>query len=143
LSRKESGNPYEHQQKNWNFWPDAIRKATRILVKNEDRFRVCSNFDKIHQLVQDLLSDVKFIGPMYYYDVAVRIGAFLRCLPNKVYLHAGTLEGAKRLGYQQKTVLRMSQLPEPLQGFFAWEIEDMLCHLAKVARQQNQITTPT
>ena len=30
-SKKENGHPYGHQQRNWNFWPDAIPKATKIL----------------------------------------------------------------------------------------------------------------
>jgi hypothetical protein len=96
-SRKEDGLPYGHQQKNLNFWPDAVQTATKILVAALAKFQACSDFDEIHELVKELLSDVKFIGPMYHYDVAVRIGAFLDHMPKKVYLHAGALEGAKRL----------------------------------------------
>jgi hypothetical protein len=32
LSRKLNGHPYQHQLKNWNFWPEAIPKAIGKLV---------------------------------------------------------------------------------------------------------------
>src|SRR5262249_47415304 len=56
-SKKENGHPYEHQQKNWNFWPDAIEAAIRILSDAEPRFRKCADFDAIHNLVRELLED--------------------------------------------------------------------------------------
>jgi hypothetical protein len=31
-SRKENGKPYEHQGKNWNFWPDAIQRRRKLQV---------------------------------------------------------------------------------------------------------------
>lgn len=144
-SRKENGHPYEHQQKNWNFWPDAIEAAIAILSDAEPRFRKCADFDAIHDLVQELLEDARpsthGLGPLYFYDVAFRIGACRgdAFLPTKVYLHAGTLEGARRVmpGERLKVgdVLEVSELPETLQQLDPWAIEDFLCYYAKRCRQ--------
>jgi hypothetical protein len=58
-SRKENGHPYGHQQRNWNFWPDAIPKAKKILLEAHDKIEACTDFDEIHDLIKALLSDVK------------------------------------------------------------------------------------
>ncbi len=144
-SRKENGHPYEHQQKNWNFWPDAIRAAMAILPEAEARFRKCADFDAIHGLVRELLEDARpdtdGLGALYYYDVAFRIAACRgdAYLPKKVYLHAGTLEGAKRVlpGRSLKAgdVLDVSEFPEALQKLQPWAVEDFLCYYAKRCRQ--------
>jgi hypothetical protein len=144
-SRKENRHPYEHQQKNWNFWPDAIRAAMAILPEAEARFRKCADFDAIHDLVRQLLEDARpdteGLGPLYYYDVAVRIGACRGAayLPKRVYLHAGTLEGARKVlrGRKLKVgdVLNVSAFPQALRKFRAWEVEDFLCYYAKRCRQ--------
>jgi hypothetical protein len=144
-SKKENDRPYEHQQKNWNFWPDAIRAAMVILPEAEPRFRKCADFDAIHDLVRDLLEDPRpdtdGLGPLYFYDVAFRIGACRgnAYLPTKVYLHAGTLEGAKRIlpGKRLKVgdVLEVSEFPEALQKLQPWAVEGFLCYYAKRCRQ--------
>lgn len=144
-SRKENGHPYEHQQKNWNFWPDAINAAVAILTDAEGRFRRCADFDAIHDLVIELLEDARpdthGLGVLYYYDVAFRIGACRgdAYLPKKLYLHAGTLEGAKRVmpnaDLKAGDVLEMSELPEALQKLKPWAAEDFLCYYAKRCRQ--------
>jgi hypothetical protein len=144
-SRKENGHPYEHQQKNWNFWPDAIRAAMAILPEAEARFYKCADFDAIHDLVRELLEDARpdtdGLGALYFYDVAFRIAA---CrgdgyLPKRVYLHAGTPEGAKKVfpGRSLKTgdVLDVYEFPEPLQKLQPWAVEDCLCYYAKRCRQ--------
>ena len=68
------------------------------------------------------------LGELYVYDTALRIGAKLNLLPNKVYLHAGTRSGAEALGFDGKaTVLNVSDLPRELQKLEPHEIEDVLC----------------
>jgi hypothetical protein len=57
-SKKENGHPYGYQRKNWNMWPDAIPKATKILLNAHDNIQACSDFDGIHDLVRTLLSEV-------------------------------------------------------------------------------------
>lgn len=143
-SRKENGHSYGHQQRIWNVWPEAIEAAIRILLDAEARFRKCADFDAIHELVKELLEDARpathGLGVLYFYDVAFRIGACRSdaFLPKKVYLHAGTLKGAKHL-LPTKTlkagdVLDVSELPEALHNLKPWAVEDFLCYYAKRCR---------
>ncbi len=131
-SRKENGHPYGHQQRNWNFWPDAIPKATKILLDAHDKIEACSDLDEIHDLIKALLSDVKGLKELYCYDVAERIGAYRDCLPEKVYLHAGPLKAAKRLNLDwKKGYLEIWELPECLRTYQPCVIEDILCHYSR------------
>ncbi len=142
-SIQENGRYYPHQRRNLG-WHRAIPSAVRILVNNCEHFRTCSDFDEVYELLKELLSRVKGLGPLYYYDVSVRIGAFLaqkygleEFLPDKVYLHAGPLAAAKWLEYQnllkgkpKNGVLKMAALPDELQEFEPYHAETILCHLA-------------
>ncbi|MEO0269567.1 MAG: hypothetical protein ABIN73_07505 [candidate division WOR-3 bacterium] len=49
--------------------------------------------------------------------------------PDKVYLHAGTKEGAKNLGLNTKgkKALQINELPKELKDLSPIEIEDILC----------------
>lgn len=69
------------------------------------------------------------IGPLAVYDIAERLGRFLRLEPTRVYLHAGPTLGAKALGIdvRGKEWLEMSELPEPMRVLKADEAEDFLC----------------
>jgi hypothetical protein len=140
-SKDKDGVPYPHQGKNWNFWPDAIPEATRILSSAERDFQGCHTFEQIHRLVKDLTRRITGLGKLYCYDVAFRIGAFRGdgYLPQRVYLHAGTRQGAKWLGLPWKRdYLEMSDLPEALRQRPAWEVENILCHHAKLCKLRNR-----
>jgi hypothetical protein len=138
-SRDEEGLPYPHQAKNWNFWPDSIPKAMRVLQRAEDRFQTCEDFDAIHELVKELVADIPGLRTLYCYDVAFRIGVFLGHFPERLFLHSGTREGAKRLGLPwQRDYLQMSELPGSLRQRQPWEVENILCHHAKRCRRQDR-----
>jgi hypothetical protein len=76
----------------------------------------------------DVVSDINGLAELYAYDTAARIGAKLGLAPRQVYLHRGTREGAKNLGFEssRKTIAR-SELPVELRGLAADEIENLLC----------------
>ncbi len=62
------------------------------------------------------------------YDTAHRIGRYLGVEPNRVYLHAGTMEGAKALGFKgNRSFLMRRQLPKEFRTPKPYEIEDCLC----------------
>lgn len=49
-------------------------------------------------------------------------------MPERVYLHAGTKEGAKALSLHPKgKALAMDALPEAFRVLEPWEAEDVLC----------------
>jgi hypothetical protein len=144
-SKREDGRYYPHQRRNVG-WRDAIPKATKTLVSASDHFRACRDFEEIKQLIKDLLADTTGVGPVYYYDVAVRIAAYLKKLPKKVHLHAGVLEGAKLLeedeelpeGATKKGFLEVDELPNYLKEFEPHEVETLLCNYANHRRWQSR-----
>lgn len=138
-SKDEDGNPYSHQRKQWNFaeWRESLKKAMKVLPDAEKQFRACESFEEIHSLVWQLVAGFKGLKRMYCYDVAFRIGANLKLLPeDKVYLHANPLKAAEMIVGREATkkgYLDMSELPELLQEYPAWQVEDILCEFNKVA----------
>lgn len=88
----------------------------------------CRDFDALYAVVADVARHVMMIGPLTIYDIAQRIGRFLKIEPTQVYLHAGTRDGAHALGLGRgRDVLEMSELPAELQCLAAAQVEDLLC----------------
>jgi hypothetical protein len=109
--------------------PKRVLKQTKhILLSNIEIIQNVTDFDDLHHRIYKLLGNLRGIGNLYIYDTSLRIGAKLGFEPIKVYLHAGTLEGAKRLGLNtKKGYLSLKSLPSDLGKFKPREIEDCLC----------------
>lgn len=129
----ERGKRYRHQNK---VWKTAIPEAQYRLLNAADKLQECKSFHELWLLLYVLLKPangpakpVKGLGHLYIYDTALRLGSYLGFAPEKVYLHAGTLEGAKKFGFisGSKTWLELDELPEDLQKITANEVEDVLC----------------
>jgi hypothetical protein len=88
--------------------------------------------------VKKTVSRIPDLGELYYYDTALHIGAKLGLMPVKVYLHAGTKDGARRLklSCRNKTI-DFDQLPIELRCLAPYEIEDFLCIFKKGFPQVN------
>ena len=85
----------------------------------------CGEFDAVHAIVKKIADSIKWLGPLYTYDCALALGAKLGIMPDKVYLHAGTRQGAQALGLlATETYL---PVPEKLKSLKPHEIEDFLC----------------
>ena len=86
------------------------------------------SFDELHDVIAAAIGDIDMIGPLTLYDIAHRIGAFLRLTPTTVYLHRGTRDGARVLGLGRgKKTLSMDDLPAEFRRLAPHEIEDCLC----------------
>lgn len=84
----------------------------------------------LHSRIEEILSNPKIVGlgELYFYDTALRIGAYLNLHPEKVYLHRGTRIGAKKLGFDwKKESLDPAIFPEPLKPLKPLEIDYFLC----------------
>jgi hypothetical protein len=82
--------------------------------------------------LQDVLAragdSIHGIGPLTVYDTATRIGAYLRLHPDRVFLHAGTRDGAKALGVSRgRTSVPISDLPAAFHQLTPAQAEDCLC----------------
>jgi hypothetical protein len=69
------------------------------------------------------------IAEMTVYDVAERIGRYLRWAPDRVYMHAGVRMGAEALGIttKRKAWLMPEELPRDLRALPMDAAEDFLC----------------
>jgi len=120
------GRKHRHQ---WHLTNEALNRATRALLSRRGEFERCKkDFDDLLTLVEAATLHVKGVNEMYWYDTALRIGAFLGTAPERVYLHRGTREGAVALGFEgTRTSLAMSDLPSAFASLTAREAEDCLC----------------
>ena len=125
LAINSKGKRYGHQRRLKN---EALEKARNAILAESKALEKCRSFDELFQLIDSRSRPIKGIGELYIYDTTLRIGAKLNLLPEKVYLHAGTREGAKALGLDEKSkAIDISLLPKELQYLEPHEIEDVLC----------------
>lgn len=103
----------------------CLRQAEKSLLAAESKLRASSNFNELHQQVSIAIKGGG-IGALTIYDVAHRIGAYLKLYPNLVYLHAGTAEGARHIGVRDQAVAK-NALPKEFRTLSPAEIEDCLC----------------
>jgi len=123
LARLPSGKRHSHQS---SIPAVALEECKERLLKTD--LKQCQTFAELHDTVREVIGDIRGIGPLTIYDTALRIGAYLGLEPGKVYLHAGTREGAKSLGFgPRRRYLQLSELPEPFHNLKPREVEDCLC----------------
>ena len=134
-AQDEDGRCFDHQRR---IIQPARRSAEIILATAMNRLRRCTTFHALHIALSELLLPVPGLGPLYVYDTAVRLGAYLHLSPKYVYLHAGTLIGAKALGLEvHQPYLQKQDLPDALRSLTADEIESFLCiYAADLTRLQ-------
>lgn len=125
LARDDRGKRYRHQTR---ISRASLADGHRHLVDRLSAIRSIEDFDALLRLVGDVASAVHGLSELWTYDTALRIGAFLNVLPERIYLHAGTRIGASRLGFDPRAgAIEVSALPEPLRGCPPHEVEDILC----------------
>lgn len=124
LAENERGRRYRHQCRISRV---RLEEAARLLSKALAAIRRARNFYDLFQIVEACVGDVPGIGELYVYDTSFRIGSKLGLLPQEVYLHTSTRQGAPALGLDGPRWLEVNELPVDLRTLPAYEIEDMLC----------------
>jgi hypothetical protein len=105
-------------------------KLAKALKDRYAALKRATTFEHIYDEV--FATEVWGIGPMMFYNVSERIGAWLEIYPEHyVYLHAGPLQGFRRLTgskgrLSMNRVTRLS-LPPVLAALSVHDIEDLLC----------------
>lgn len=116
--------------------PHQRRLPIAVLLRGEqelqplaDRMEAATCFNDLHGIVAGALAEVHGIGALTDYDIATRIGAFLRLAPTMVYLHAGTALGARAFGVRSRPGVPVERglFPSPLCDLPAADIENLLC----------------
>jgi hypothetical protein len=78
-----------------------MKEFGEILLQIEREFIDIRDFDNLYDKI--FSNKLVGIGALTVYDTATRIGAYLKFIPDKIYLHAGTLLGAENLLGKNKT----------------------------------------
>jgi hypothetical protein len=125
LALNSVNHKHAHQ---WRI-PRATLKAWRTeLSRRASSLQSCNDFEELMQIARKVGKSIWGIGELTVYDTVHRIGAYLRKAPSKVYLHAGTREGAKAIGINgSRTFILPDEMPRPFRRLKAYEIEDCLC----------------
>lgn len=125
IAQGPGGKRFIHQ---WRIKEYALKESQNRLLRSIKQLQSVSTFEELHQAVESIISDIKGIGNLTAYDTALRIGANLGLEPDRVYLHAGTLDGAKRLGIvSSEKSISIQVIPNELRRLKPREIEDALC----------------
>jgi hypothetical protein len=138
-SRRPNGKMHPHQTK--------VRAVAREAfgLKIMSYRREIQRMQTFHE-VWSLLDTIKpwGIGDLTCYDVAERLGRYLGLGPERVYLHAGPLVGARALGIdiRGRRWLEMKDLPIQMRELTADSAEDFLCVFRrKLERFRNHTVT--
>lgn len=94
---------------------------------NFQKARTFISFDQLYDAMEAI--QPWGIGEVTLYDVATRIGAFLKLEPTSLYLHAGPREAWDTLHGKKSTAKRIPKhdLPKVLRSLPPDEVEDCLC----------------
>jgi hypothetical protein len=123
LCQREGGKRYSHQRR----IPRRVLGEAELRLQAAERgIAKVADFDALIRLVDEKIGGIAGIGALTVYDIAHRIGAYLRKEPTRVYAHAGTKVGALALGVADD-VFDPKILPKAFSRLSAAEIEDCLC----------------
>jgi hypothetical protein len=104
----------------------ALSIARTRLQRARRKIRHARDFCELIKIVNQTTAGVRRFGNLAVYDVAMRIGIWKKVWPKKIYLHAGTREGARSLGFHNDKLSK-----EVFEGLFdklqPYQIEDFLC----------------
>lgn len=126
LAQMPSGKRFSHQRR---IPLPVLKEAQRILLASLDRLEAARTFAELHATAAELVGAIHGIGELYIYDTALRIGAWRKLAPAKVYVHAGVRKGARNLGLDVDAdgTIAIKSLPKPLRCLPPCAIEDILC----------------
>lgn len=139
LAQLPNGKRHPHQ---YRVPGAALAESCHRLLLNLSQLQRARDFDELFDLVDQIIGPIPGIGELTIYDTAVRIGIWFGLSPDRVYLHAGTREGAKALGFSaRRESVEIDQLPTALTALSARELEDLLCiYKARLARLSQSIS---
>ena len=125
LAERPFGKRFNHQCR---IRRGVLPECARRLDAELQRIKRAQTFHELFEIVESTIGNIKWAGELLVYDTSLRIGAKLMLSPEKVYLHAGTREGARYLGFEgTRRFLELHDLPLALQSLRPDQVEDVLC----------------
>lgn len=102
--------------------------ALNELTKIETQIANVKYFEELFDLIRNQLKSIKGLGELYICDTALRIGAYKKLYPMRIYLHAVTRKGARALELDYKAdYLYLPSCPPEFMDLEPHEVEDVLC----------------
>jgi hypothetical protein len=124
-AENRTGKRFAHQRR---IPARVLRQVETALIASARSIREARSFHELYTTIAALIGDIHGVGDLLTYDTTLRIGAWLRSKPERVYLHAGTRAGARALGLASgEASLRRSDIPSALRVLPSDQIEDVLC----------------
>jgi len=112
----------------WRIPNRVLAECARYLEAAVPELAAAPTFEALHEVVRSEIRGVRGVGKLTVYDTALRIAAWRRLEPARVFLHAGTRVGAGYLGLGVGAEsLSVEDLPAPLRSLRPREVEDVLC----------------
>ncbi|NJN76608.1 MAG: hypothetical protein HC796_11035 [Synechococcaceae cyanobacterium RL_1_2] len=121
-SRLSNGKMHGHQWRVAHKLPEGLDVTLAVKKQPED----FTDFQSVYDWVKSIVTRVKGLGATTAYDIARRLGAWLRLEPVVVYLHAGTAAGARKFGVKGE-IAPLSAFPKEIQSLGAIHAENFLC----------------
>jgi hypothetical protein len=121
-SCRENGKMHSHQC----HVADKLPEGLRIALDANVQLDIFTDFHQLYIWVKSITTDVKGLGDTTTYDVAQRLGVWMKIQPELVYLHAGAAKSAKKLGIKGESV-PLSIFPDEIQRLGATHAERFLC----------------
>jgi hypothetical protein len=108
-----------------------LEEFAQALQKKHQALSRAADFEELMSIVS--AAALPGIGALTIYDTALRLGFRLKLRPGLVYLHRGTLKGARLLGIGANGSIAKDKLPKVLKDsdLDPGELEDFLCVFPK------------
>lgn len=131
-ARDRRGKRLSHQRR---LVRHVIPAAFPHLQKVSTQLRHSASFDDLLLHIEKALSGIPRAGDLYFYDTALRLGAFLGLYPTRVFLQTGARRGALRLSRKhQNRSVPLAEFPVDFRALAPFEMENLLCIYRSVLR---------
>lgn len=105
-----------------------MAEAAKFLQPHVEAIMAATDFAQLHDRVGVLRGGVDRIGDLAIYDITQRIGCYRGIEPDAIYLHRGTREGARALGWRENSpTMPVAALRPEFQALSSAQLEDILC----------------
>jgi len=137
FSRNRDGKICHHQRR---IKLSAMQNFAQNLISVKEKIGNAKDFDELYNILW--AKKVPGIGDLTAYDICLRIGVYLKLLPDYIYIHAGCKEGLENLLKKKMKVevIKKEELPEPFCScdLVPTELEDFFCNYRKHLKAKYQ-----
>jgi len=127
MSKNRENKIFPHQRRLKSI---VLENYANILINTKDKIQNSKNFDELFNILNT--NKISGIAELTLYDIALRIGQYLKLFPEYIYIHAGTRIGLKNLlGVKMnKSVIGKNELLEPFCScnLNPMQLEDFFCY---------------